>query len=32
MIEKGRAFAKIQTLESWANEYYAKVSEFYKIS
>ena len=32
MIEKGRTFAKKQTLESWANEYYATVSEFYKIS
>ena len=32
MIEKGRTFAKKQTLESWANEYYATVTEFYKIS
>lgn len=29
MIENGRQFAKSQTLESWANEYYATVSEFY---
>lgn len=30
MIENGREFAKSQTLESWANEYYATVSEFHK--
>ena len=30
MIENGREFAKKQTLESWANEYHATVSEFYK--
>lgn len=32
MIENGREFAKKQTLESWANEYHATVSEFYKKS
>lgn len=32
MIENGREFAKKQTLESWANEYYATVCEFYKKS
>lgn len=32
MIENGRMFAKKQTLESWANEYYETVSEFYKES
>ncbi len=32
MIEEGRAFAKTQTLESWAKEYYETVSQFYKIS
>ena len=30
IIERGRGFAKEQTLERWANEYYATVSEFYK--
>lgn len=30
MIDEGRKFAKTQTLEQWASDYYDKVSEFFK--
>ena len=31
LIDNGRKFAQHQTLEKWAKEYYATVSEFYKV-
>jgi glycosyltransferase involved in cell wall biosynthesis len=32
IIQKGREFAKGQTLEAWADEYYAIVSNYYKTA
>ncbi|MDB5193070.1 MAG: glycosyltransferase [Segetibacter sp.] len=32
MIEKGREFAKGQTLDAWADEYYGIVSNYYKTT